>query len=56
MSDEPTLLLSKSDIAALAGVKRPVVTMWAKRYSNSDRPFPQPARVEHAKRSSRPTT
>lgn len=46
MSDEPTLLLSKSDIAALAGVKRPVVTMWAKRYHNSDRPFPQPARVE----------
>ncbi|MGW5287336.1 hypothetical protein [Rhodococcus pyridinivorans] len=46
MSDEPTLLLSKSDIAALAGVKRPVVTMWAKRYSATDRPFPKPARVE----------
>lgn len=42
-TDTPTLLLSRSGIAALAGVRRPVVTMWAKRYRTGTDPFPSPA-------------
>ncbi|MGB3772147.1 MAG: hypothetical protein WBA00_13470 [Rhodococcus sp. (in: high G+C Gram-positive bacteria)] len=34
-------LLSKSDIAALAKVQRPVVTVWISRYRTSDQPFPK---------------
>ncbi|MGW9567548.1 hypothetical protein [Prescottella equi] len=41
-SASPMLLLTMRDIAALAKVKRPVVTMWAKRFRNGDRPFPRP--------------
>ncbi|MFZ2172849.1 MAG: hypothetical protein WAW17_02220, partial [Rhodococcus sp. (in: high G+C Gram-positive bacteria)] len=42
--DEPvsTLLLSKPDIAALARVQRPVVSMWVQRYRTSSAPFPAP--------------
>ncbi|WP_430331414.1 hypothetical protein [Rhodococcus sp. ACT016] len=41
-----TLLLTKRDIATLAKVQRPVVTMWMRRYRGSDRPFPRPAAVD----------
>lgn len=37
-----TLLLSKPDIAALARVQRPVVSMWVARYRTSSSPFPAP--------------
>lgn len=37
-----TLLLSKPDIAALAKVQRPVVTMWITRHRASSTPFPAP--------------
>lgn len=46
MSTGSALLLSKADIAALARVQRPVVTMWAKRYRGPDRPFPEPVRAD----------
>ncbi|MFD6673175.1 hypothetical protein ACFWDA_02195 [Rhodococcus zopfii] len=46
MRDEPALLLTKTDIAALAGVKRPVVSVWTTRYRGTDRPFPRPVRVD----------
>lgn len=36
------LLLAKPDIAALARVQRPVVTMWVTRYRHSPHPFPAP--------------
>ncbi|NLE78797.1 MAG: hypothetical protein GX610_04310 [Rhodococcus sp.] len=35
-----TLLLSKPDIAALAKVQRPVVSVWVSRYRSTDAPFP----------------
>jgi len=41
-----TLLLTKRDIATLAKVQRPVVTMWMRRYRGGDRPFPSPAAVD----------
>ena len=41
-STPPTLLLTMRDIAELAKVKRPVVSMWANRFRNGDRPFPRP--------------
>lgn len=41
-----TLLLTKPEIAALAKVQRPVVTMWAKRYRGDDRPFPAPVQAD----------
>lgn len=38
---QPTdLRISLADIARLARVKRPVVSMWRRRFANSDRPFP----------------
>lgn len=40
------LLLSKADIATLAKVRRPVVSVWGMRYAGTDRPFPAAARVE----------
>lgn len=46
MTDEPALLLTKSDIASLAGVKRPVVSVWRSRYAGTDRPFPEPVRID----------
>ncbi|MFD6860320.1 helix-turn-helix transcriptional regulator [Rhodococcus sp. NPDC060090] len=46
MIDEPVLLLTKSDIASLAGVQRPVVSVWRTRYNDTDRPFPQPVRID----------
>nr|WP_246045065.1 hypothetical protein [Rhodococcus oryzae] len=41
-----SLLLTKPDIAALAKVQRPVVSMWAKRYRDGDRPFPKPVSTD----------
>lgn len=38
----PTVLLSLSDVAALASVQRPVVSMWRSRSARSDQPFPDP--------------
>jgi hypothetical protein len=39
---EPALLMTMSDIAGLARVQRPVVSMWRSRAANSDLPFPHP--------------
>ncbi|WP_137723541.1 helix-turn-helix transcriptional regulator [Prescottella subtropica] len=41
-STSPALLLTMRDIADLARVQRPVVTMWASRFRGGDRPFPRP--------------
>lgn len=38
----PSLLMTMSDIAGLARVQRPVVSMWRSRTANSDAPFPRP--------------
>ncbi|NLV78207.1 MAG: hypothetical protein GXY65_02470 [Rhodococcus sp.] len=46
MLDEPALLLTKRDIASLAGGQRPVVSVWRTRYSGTGRPFPQPVRID----------
>ena len=45
MSHRVATFLTMSDIAALAQVKRPVVTMWTRRYSGIDRPFPAPSQT-----------
>jgi hypothetical protein len=37
-----SLLVGKPEIAALAGVQRPVVTMWISRHRNRPEPFPSP--------------
>ena len=34
------LQLSLPDVARLAGVQRPVVSMWRRRYEAAERPFP----------------
>jgi hypothetical protein len=39
---EQTLLMTMSDIADLARVQRPVVSVWRTRSAHTDRPFPQP--------------
>ncbi|TFC02327.1 hypothetical protein [Cryobacterium sp. MDB2-33-2] len=39
---EPALLMSMSDIAALARVQRPVVSVWRSRSALTDTPFPDP--------------
>lgn len=36
------LRLSMTDIARLASVQRPVVSMWRRRYATAERPFPSP--------------
>ncbi|MBG6059910.1 hypothetical protein RCH16_003394 [Cryobacterium sp. MP_M5] len=41
-TSEPTLLMTMSDIAALARVQRPVVSVWRTRAARSDTPFPTP--------------
>ncbi len=40
-------LMTMRDIAALAQVQRPVVTVWRRRSRGSDRPFPQPRERRH---------
>lgn len=42
MSATTRLLLSMSEIASLAQVRRPVVTVWRARAAGSDHPFPSP--------------
>lgn len=39
---EQTLLMTMTDIADLARVQRPVVSVWRSRSAHTDRPFPQP--------------
>ncbi|MCX6499363.1 MAG: hypothetical protein NTU93_11275 [Arthrobacter sp.] len=41
-----TLRLTMSDVAGLAHVQRPVVSMWRKRSAGSAQPFPSPAALE----------
>ncbi|TDW28940.1 hypothetical protein [Cryobacterium psychrophilum] len=41
-TSEPALLMTMSDIAALARVQRPVVSVWRTRAARSDTPFPSP--------------
>jgi hypothetical protein len=41
---DTTLLMTMSDVAALAHVQRPVVTVWRSRSAQSDTPFPAPVR------------
>lgn len=38
----PSLLISLADVARLAQVRRPVVSMWRSRSASTDTPFPQP--------------
>ncbi len=42
MTDSSGLLMSLTDVAALARVRRPVVSVWRSRSAQSPRPFPQP--------------
>lgn len=44
---EPALLMTMSDIASLARVQRPVVSMWRSRSAQSDAPFPSPVSQQH---------
>lgn len=39
---QPELLISLSDVASLAQVQRPVVSMWRRRSASSAQPFPAP--------------
>lgn len=40
------MLVSMADVAFLARVQRPVVTVWRRRYAGSPHPFPDPVRAE----------
>ncbi|WP_160669275.1 hypothetical protein [Pseudarthrobacter sp. ATCC 49987] len=46
MNEADALRMTLSDVAALAQVQRPVVSMWRKRSAGSVRPFPEPAALE----------
>ncbi|MEC5179483.1 hypothetical protein [Arthrobacter sp. CG_A4] len=46
MNEAAALRMTLSDVAALAQVQRPVVSMWRKRSIGSAHPFPQPAALE----------
>ncbi|TFC16548.1 hypothetical protein [Cryobacterium glucosi] len=46
---EPALLMSMSDIAALARVQRPVVSVWRSRSALTDTPFPAPAALRNGR-------
>ncbi|MEB0286776.1 hypothetical protein QN345_00140 [Cryobacterium sp. 10I1] len=46
---EPALMVSMSDIAALARVQRPVVSVWRSRSALTDTPFPAPAAVRNGR-------
>lgn len=45
-----TLVLTLSDVAALAGVRRPVVSMWRSRFAGTNRPFPPALQAAEASR------
>lgn len=42
MSTEPSLLLDLTGVARLAGVQRPVASMWRSRFASTPDPFPTP--------------
>lgn len=46
MNEAEALRMTLSDVAALAQVQRPVVSMWRKRSTGSAQPFPGPAAFE----------
>ncbi|MDQ0212648.1 hypothetical protein [Arthrobacter bambusae] len=46
MNESAALLMNLSDVAALAHVQRPVVSMWRKRSIGSAQPFPGPVALE----------
>ncbi|MDN4643432.1 hypothetical protein [Arthrobacter sp. PsM3] len=46
MNEAEDLHMTLSDVAALAQVQRPVVSMWRKRSAGSAHPFPEPAAQE----------
>jgi hypothetical protein len=46
MNGTETLHMTLSDVAALAQVQRPVVSMWRKRSAGSAHPFPEPTALE----------
>ncbi|WP_232085203.1 hypothetical protein, partial [Arthrobacter sp. SO5] len=46
MNEAAALRMTLSDVAALAQVQRPVVSMWRKRSIGSAHPFPEPAALE----------
>ncbi|SEJ49691.1 hypothetical protein SAMN04487917_106195 [Arthrobacter sp. yr096] len=46
MSQTEAMLMTLSDVAALAQVQRPVVSMWRKRSSGSLHPFPNPVALK----------
>ncbi|BAS18310.1 hypothetical protein AHiyo8_pI66140 (plasmid) [Arthrobacter sp. Hiyo8] len=46
MNEAEALRMTLSDVAALAQVQRPVVSMWRKRSAGSIHPFPQPAALD----------
>jgi hypothetical protein len=46
MNEAEPLRMTLSDVAALAQVQRPVVSMWRKRSAASAHPFPQPAALD----------
>ncbi|WP_211882586.1 hypothetical protein [Pseudarthrobacter albicanus] len=46
MNEAAALRMTLSDVAALAQVQRPVVSMWRKRSAGSPHPFPEPAALD----------
>jgi len=46
MNEAEALRMTLSDVAALAQVQRPVVSMWRKRSAGSVHPFPEPAALD----------
>lgn len=46
MTEAEALRMTLTDVAALAQVQRPVVSMWRKRSAGSAHPFPEPAALE----------
>ncbi|WP_426978238.1 hypothetical protein ACQCSU_03155 [Pseudarthrobacter sp. O4] len=46
MNETEALRMTLSDVAALAQVQRPVVSMWRQRSAGSAHPFPEPAAIE----------
>jgi hypothetical protein len=46
MNEAEALRMTLSDVAALAQVQRPVVSMWRKRSAASAHPFPEPAALD----------
>ncbi|MDQ0869167.1 hypothetical protein QFZ70_001640 [Arthrobacter sp. V1I9] len=49
MNEAEALRMTLSDVAALAQVKRPVVSMWRKRNAGTAHPFPEPAALDNGR-------